>query len=421
MNKFAEFLEKYLTPIAEKMSNNKYLKSVADGVVATMPLTMVAAIFSIIGSLPNILPFLPAWSEDVFAYINAPYNFLFGMLALVISFTVAYRHANVYKLNQMNCGLVSLLCFIMIVGLQKDGSISTIFFGYSGIFTAVFTALISVEIYQFMVKKKLWIKMPATVPPVVSSTFEQITPLLALIVVFYGSSILCQRVTGDMIPVLIQSIVTPAIKGSDSIWYQVLIHFFMQLFFWIGLHGWAVLAGIMIPISTTLLAGNVEAAANSQALPYFTAGGANFVGTWGWFIPLMLLFMCKAKRNKAIGKMTIVPGIFGITEPHLFGTPIVLNPILAIPFIIYQPICVAITFACTKYGLMARSAVSQLAGVPQPFATWICCNGDFRVFLVFAVLCVVTFVIWYPFIKVWDNKCLKEEKEAEAELTKAVE
>lgn len=70
---------------------------------------------------------------------------------------------------------------------------------------------------------------------------------------------------------------------------------------------------------------------------------------------------------------------------------------------------------------LARSAVSQLAGIPQPFATWICCNGDFRVFLVFAVLCVVTFLIWYPFIKVWDNKCLKEEKGAEAELTKAVE
>ena len=415
MQKLSDFLDKYLSPLADKISNNRFLKSIADGVVATMPLTMIAAVFSIIATLPSILPFIPSWSEEVTAALNAPYNYLFGMLALVISYTVAYRHSLQYKMNQMNCGIVSLLCFVMIVGLQSDGTIATSYFGYSGIFTAVLTAIISVEIYRLLIQYKIWIRMPASVPPVVSSTFEQIIPLSVLIGGFYGLSLLCQATTGDMIPALVQSIVTPAIQGSDSIWYQVLIHFFMQLFFWLGLHGWAILAGVMVPIQTTLLAGNVEAAAAGQALPFFTAGGANFVGTWAWFLPLMLIFFCKAKRNKAIGKATLIPGVFGITEPYLFGTPLVLNPILGIPFILYQPVCVAITFACTKFDLMSRSAMTQLAGIPQPFATWISCDGDFRVFLVFAVVCLATFVIWYPFLKVWDKRCLKEEAEMESQ------
>lgn len=422
MNKLSEALDKYLSPVADWLSNNRFMKSIADGVVATMPLTMIAAVFSIIGSLPNILPFLPKWSDDVSAAINAPYNFLFGMLALVISFTVAHRHAKHYEMNSMNCGIVSMLCFIMIVGLQKDGSISTAYFGYAGIFTAVLTALLSVEVYHFMISHKMLIKMPDSVPPMVSNTFEEVVPLCVMIGGFYLLSLLSQSVAGKMIPELIQGVVTPAIHGTDSIWYQVLIHFFMQLFFWLGMHGWAILAGIMIPIQTTLLAGNAEAAAAGQALPYFTAGGANFMGTFWWFLPLMLIFCCKSKRNKAIGKAGLIPGIFGISEPLTFGVPIVLNPILGIPFILFHPICVAINFAACKYGFMNRSAVAQIAGVPQPFATWLACDGDLRVFLVFAVICVVTFLIWYPFLKVWDNRCLREEKEMEeANLETAME
>ena len=171
MQKLSDFLDKYLSPLADKISNNRFLKSIADGVVATMPLTMIAAVFSIIATLPSILPFIPSWSEAVTSALNAPSNYLFGMLALVISYTVAYRHSLQYKMNQMNCGIVSLLCFVMIVGLQSDGTIATSYFGYSGIFTAVLTAIISVEVYRLLIQYKIWIRMPASVPPVVSSTF----------------------------------------------------------------------------------------------------------------------------------------------------------------------------------------------------------------------------------------------------------
>lgn len=418
MQKFISWLERVLSPIADKLANNRFLKSIADGMVATMPLTMVAALFSIVSSLPAILPFLPAWSPEIQAAITAPYSFLYAMLALVISFTVARCHAKRYDLKEMNCGIVSMLCFIMIAGLQADGSIDTAYFGYNGIFTAVLTALLTVEIYRLMVQRRLWIRMPDSIPPMVSSSFETIIPMFVLIVTFHALSLLCQAATGLMVPALIQSAVTPAIEGSDSVWYQVVYHFFMQLFFWFGMHGWAVLAGVAMPITTALLAGNAEAAAAGQALPFFTAGSVNPMGTFHWFLPLMLIFLCKAKRNRAIGKAGLIPGIFGIGEPLQFGIPIVLNPILGIPYILYQPICVGIIMLVTKFDLMSRSAVN-LASIPQPFAMWLGCNGDLRCFFWFAVLALASVLIWYPFLKVWDNRCLKEEAETAAEVESA--
>lgn len=415
MKKFTDFLDKYLSPVADALSNNRFLKSIADGVVMTMPLTMIAAVFSIINSLPNILPFLPDWSPEVSEAILVPYNLLFGLLALIISFTVAKCHAKNYDQNETNCGIVSLICFVLISAPLQNNTFDATYFGYSGIFTAVIVGLVSVEIYRLLVQHNIKIKMPESVPPLVSSSFETIIPLFILVSVFYLASLGCQEATGVLIPDWIQKIVTPAIHGGDTITYQVTIHFFMQLFFWLGMHGWAILAGIMIPIQTALLAEQSAAAAAGLALPYTTPGGANFMGTWWWFLPLMFIFLCKAKRNKAIGKAGLIPGIFGISEPMTFGVPIVLNPILGIPFILFHPICVAINFGAIQLGFMNASATPQIAGIPQPFATWISCDGDLRVFLVFAVICVITFLIWYPFIKVWDNKCLREEKEQERE------
>lgn len=411
MKKLMDVLDKYLSPLADVLSNNRFLKSIADGVMTTMPLTMIAAVFSIINSLPNILPFLPGWGTDVSALLSAPYNFLMGVLGLVISFTVAYRHAKNYEMNEVNCGLISLLCFVMIAAPLTNGAFSAMYLGYAGIFTAVIVAIVSVEAYHFMIKHNFRIKMPESVPPLVSSSFETIIPLFLILGGFYALSIVCQNTTGDLIPALVQSLVTPAISGADSITYQVVIHFFMQLFFWLGMHGWAILAGIMIPIQTALLAENAAAAAAGQALPYFTAGGVNMIGTFWWFLPLIMILFCKAERNRAIGKAGLIPGVFGISEPMTFGTPIVLNPILGIPFILYQPICVGLNMAAVKYGFMNASSIQGISGMPQPFSTWLACDGDLRVFLVFLLLAAVTFIIWYPFVKVWDNKCLREEAE----------
>lgn len=415
MNNFLDKLDHVLSPVADVLSNNKFLRSIANGLIALMPLTMVAAIFSILEALPKVASFLPQWSEAVDAALLVPYNVIFGLMALIVSFTVAYQHSKNYEdSDSMMNGLLSLLCFVLMASTYENMTFSAQYFGYAGIFAAVLTALLSVELYHFLVKHNLRIKMPDSVPPLVSKSFEALIPLLILVTVFYGGNCLVVSLTGNSIPALIQSLVTPAIKGSDSIWYQAILHFLMQLFFWLGMHGWAITAGFSMPISNALLAEQSAAYAAGTPiaeLPYFTTGGVNMCNVF-YFIPLILMFACKAKRNKAIGKMTFIPTLFNISEPMTFGIPIVLNPILGIPFILYQPIIVSINMAAVKYGFMNRSAMSGIAALPQPFSTFVACYGDFRVFLVFAVMMIVAIAIWYPFLMVWDRKCLREEQEA---------
>ena len=418
MNTLLDKLDKVLSPLADVLSNNKFLRSIADGLVTTMPLTMIAAVFSVLNSLPKILPFLPQWSDEVAAILLTPYNLMFGMLALIISFTVANRHAKNYDLDGVSCGIVSLVCFVMIASVYENMSFTANYFGYAGIFTAVLSALVCVELYHFFIKHNLRIKMPESVPPLVSNAFEAIIPLLLLVSIFLGSSILCVQLTGDLIPRLIQNIVTPAVTGADSVAYQMIYHFFMQLFFWLGMHGWAITAGFSMPISMALQAEQAAAFAAGALpaeLPHITAGGINMVNFF-YFVPIILIVFCKAKRNKAVGKMALIPSIFSISEPMTFGLPIVLNPILGIPFIIYQPIMALINFGAVQLGLLNRSAISGIQGVPQPFSAFVGSHGDVRVFLVFAVMLVVAIAIWYPFLMVWDRKCLREEAMASEQV-----
>lgn len=414
MEKFANFLDKYLSPIADKMSNIRILRAIADGMIGVMPLTMVAAIFSVINSLPTILPFLPDWSETASSWLLMPYNLLFGVLALIISYTVANRYAKNFDLNQVNAGIMSLILFVIVANCYDGSGFDGTYLGYAGIFTAVIVALTSVKLYALMVKYRITIRMPDSVPPLVSDSFNTMVPMFLEICLYYGISTAVINLTGNCIPAWINVVVMPALQGGDSITYQVLLHLFMQLFFWLGMHGWAILGGIIVPIQTSLLAENAAAAAAGEALPYFTAGGVNMMGTFWWFLPLMYMFLCKSERMKSLGKVTLVPALFGISEPLTFGSPIVLNPILGIPFILFQPIVVGINMAAVKLGFMVRSAVSTVSGIPQPFATWLACDGDFRVFLVFIICVVVCVAIWYPFVVVWDRKCLREEAATKA-------
>ncbi|MGN1343848.1 MAG: PTS sugar transporter subunit IIC [Traorella sp.] len=411
MQKFMEKLDQVLTPVADLLSNNKFLRSMANGLIGTMPLTMIASIFYLINNLPAM--FQTAWPENVSSALLLPYNVLFGLLALVISFTVAYEHAKNYKeLKTMQCGIVSLVTFVVIAAPYTNGSFDGSYLGYGGIFSAVLVALLSVEIFNFLVVHKIRIKMPDVVPPLVSNSFEAMIPLFIIMGGFYGLNLIVQNASGLTMPAWIASVVSPAIEGADSWQYQSLYHLLMQLFFWLGMHGWAVTAGFSMPIAMAMQAEQASAYAAGEALPYITTGmwsNANLV----MVVPIALLIFCKAERNRAIGKMALIPSIFGISEPYTFGTPIVLNPILGIPFVLYQPLLCIVDYYLIYFGIWPRTAVSSLAGVPMPFNRFLV-TGNWMCFVIFAVELAVCLAIWYPFIKVWDNKCLREQAEIEA-------
>jgi len=401
-------LDRVLSPLADVLSNNKYLRSMANGLIAVMPLTMIASIFYLINSIPQI--FGIKFSDEVSSAILLPYNFLFGILGLACSFTIAYEHSKNYKeLKPMLSGLVSMVTFLLIAAPLADGNLSASYLGYAGIFTAIIVALVSVQIFHVLIEHKIRIKMPDAVPPMVSNSFEAMIPLFIILGGFYLLNVFIESTTGQIIPAWIQGAIAPAIKGADSWQYQAILHLLMQLFFWLGMHGWAICAGFSMPIQTTLLSEQVAAYTAGQPLPHITAG------CWNWanmvmVVPIALLLFCKAERNRAIGKLALIPSLFGISEPYQFGVPIVMNPILGIPYVLYQPILVIISYFLVYSGIWPRTAIEANGAIPMPFSAFIA-TGNWMAFIIFPILLALSLAIWYPFVKVWDRKCLKEEME----------
>ncbi|HOJ00079.1 MAG TPA: PTS transporter subunit EIIC [Anaerolineaceae bacterium] len=414
MEKFTKFLEKYLEPVAEWISNNRFLKSISNGMIMLMPFLLVTALFSIVQGVPAWLDFIPDWSEGVSNILLLPYNVTFGLIALIISFTVAYNHAEKLKINPATGGLISLVVFVILSAKYENGAFDGTFLGSRGIFTAILVALLVIELYKFLLKLNLKFKLPESVAHTVQSSFEAIIPLAVILVVFYGLSVLVQTTTGQMIPALIQSAVAPALKASDSALFWFVLGILMSVFFWMGMHGWAVMSGVWLAATIAFTSANAEAAAAGQPMPYISGGTIWLCGQLHWHVPLMLMLFCKSERNKAIGKATLIPGIFALSEPYTFGVPVAFNPILAIPYIFAGPIANVLNFYAVKWGLMNRSANLIQILAPAPLQGFLGTNGDWRVFPIFLVLLAVEVVIWYPFLKVWDNKCLREEKEAVA-------
>lgn len=413
MKKLENFLDKYLSPLAGWVSNNKVLTSISNGMISIMPFTLIAAIFSIVQSLPSYLPFLPAFSDKVSAALLVPYNFIFGTLSLMVVFMVAYHYAKHYNLHQINCALVALVTFFIVTSKYESQFLGPVnvdgtYFGYGGIFTAILIAILSVQLYRLIQSVGLRIKMPPQVPPMVRDSFEAIIPFALVISVFYALSLLFQHVTGQIIPEWIQSLVTPVIHASDSIGYLWITGVLSQFFWWLGMHGWTLVSAPLMAVTSTMLAEQAAAYAAGESLPYIVCGGWSF-SPFNWMLPLLLIVLCKAKRNREVGKLAIVPSLFCISEPYLFGVPIMMNPLLLIPWVISTPVCQTITYLLVKGGLMSRSFTAELSTIPTPINTFMT-TGDWRVFIWFFLITAVYIAIWFPFLRVWDKKCLQEEK-----------
>ncbi len=413
MKKFEALLEKYLNPIAGWVSNNKVLSAISAGMVSIMPFTLIAAVFSIVESLPDYLPFLPDFSEEASAALLVPYNFLFGILALLVVFMVAYHYAKHYKLHQINCGLVALVTFCIIASSYESEFLGPVnidgtYFGYGGIFTAILVAIFSVQLYRVILQVGLKIRMPETVPPLVRDSFEAIIPFALVISAFYVVSLVFESVTGMIIPAFIQNLITPVINASDGLGYIWLTGVLSQFFWWLGMHGWTLVSAPLMSVTNAKLAEQAAAYAAGQELPYIVVGGWSF-SPYAYLLPVLLLVLCKAKRNRSVGKMSLVPALFCITEPYVFGLPIVMNPLLLIPWVTAGCVTNTVAYVAIRLGLMNRSFTAELSTIPTPINTFLT-NGDWRTFIWFIVATVITAAVWYPFLKVWDKKCLEEEK-----------
>lgn len=358
MSGFASRIEEKLLPIMNKVTTQRHLNAIRDGLIATIPLTVVGAIFLLIPYIPWPQSYVNYMGNhpDLVGKILVPYYMTLSLLSLYVAFGIGSRLARSYELDSLAGGITSVLAFVMTIGVTSTAEgafLSMRYLGGEGMFTAIITSILAVEVMRFCKKKNVVIRMPKQVPPNVGNSFESLIPLLITTALVW----IIVHFLGLDINSLIASVITPIFKVSANSIVAPLLFVILTAIMWLfGMHP-AMLSSIMLPIWLVNAEANMAAAAAGLDIP--NIGVQPFIFTFLWIgggcgTLSLCLFMCfsKSKQLKSLGRLSIVPSIFNINEPILFGLPIVLNPVWAIPAIVGPIICTFVTYFAFSTGIV---------------------------------------------------------------------
>lgn len=422
MNALIAQIEK-AKPFFEKVSRNIYLRAIRDGFISAMPVVLFSSIFLLIAYVPNIFGF--SWSASTEALIMKPYGYTMGILGVLVAGTTAKSLTDSFnrklestnQINFLSTMLASISGFLLLAAdAVEGGGFANGFLGTKGLLTAFLAAFITVNIYNITVKNNVTIRMPEEVPPNISQVFKDIIPFTLVIVVLYGLDILTRDIMGTNVAESVIKLFEPLFTAADGYLGITIIFGAYALFWFVGIHG----PSIVEPAIAAITYANIETnfqllQAGQHADKILTSGTQMFIVTMGGtgatlVVPFMFMWLSKSKRNKAIGRASVVPTFFGVNEPILFGAPIVLNPVFFVPFI-FAPIANVwiFKFFVDVIGMNSFS-VNLPWTTPGPLGIVIGTGFGLMSFVLALTLIVVDVVIYYPFFKVYDAQILEEEK-----------
>lgn len=361
-----KLLQEKLLPVAARLGNNKALVSIRDGITLTIPLLLIGSLLMVIASFP-----IPGWEKylgdiGVADYLWKGVDSSFGLLGLVASFGIAYFMARQYKVDGIPAGIVSLSSFITVTPFitgEAGAGMPTAFMASKGLFVAMILGLINGYIYQWFINHNIQIKMPDGVPPAVSKSFSAIIPGAVTIV---GWLIVYATLDKLSLPNL-HEIAQGALGGplgllGNNVIGLLILIFLNSSFGFVGLHGGNVVNAVMKPLWLANLDANKVAYQTGETLPnIFTSVFMDnfvFIGGGGATIGLVLALGYLAHKKKAskqlktLAPITVIPGLFNINEPAMFGVPIVLNILLLVPFILAPMFNLLVAWGAMASGLV---------------------------------------------------------------------
>lgn len=425
MKKFESFMEKYLTPIANKMDNQVHLSAVKKAMVAMTPLLLIGSFCLIPEAIPNMIGENNPVSQWILANLDTiyiPYNVGMALMSIYVSAIIAYHLANSYKIDVPGSISMAVIAFLMMaVDYTEDGGTMTTYLGPKGLFAAMFASLIAVELYRWCKKRKFTIKMPESVPDFVSRSFEMIPVSVITIGFFLIVRVVCVNGLHTLPPMIFTNLFAPLVGSMDNPLSFTFLQTLSCLLFFFGIHP-SVLSPITSPISTQFLAENVAAFKAHEVIPHFYTGGsisafANFTGTGVTFGLVFWCLLSKSKAQKQVGRVALIPALFGINEPILFGAPIVLNPIFFIPYVLCGGIIGTIPHWMMAAGLVAKPLYTPpYVGV---FLEGFLTNLDYMSIVANLIQLVLSIAIYYPFFKIYEKRELENEKAYEEQKTES--
>ena len=408
-----------ISPAINKIQSSKLSNGISGGMMTGMPIILVGAFAALLLNLP-----IPGWKSFVAGsgfgnVLNIAINFSTNFLAVVFVVSISYCYAKQFNEDGIIPSTFALVCFFIITPFTKGKDATVIpmqWLGSSGIFSAIIVSLLSTRIYIYMKQHGFTIKMPESVPPVVLNSFKGLIPGFSSIIIFLIISGLFSITPFKTMHQFIYSFVQIPLQGiGGNIVSVIIVWTFAQVLWFFGIHGTLVIYSVILPIFTAMDIAQITAYAAGQPLPNIV--GRAFCSTYTMSasaigFTLLMLFASKSKQYKTIGKLTALPAIFGISEPLVFGTPLVFNFRFAVPFIFMNAINLLLAYILTAIGLVPRVAgVPPISGMPIILSGLI--QGSWKIAVVQIVGVLLSIIVWYPFFRKADRDAYEIEQKME--------
>lgn len=410
----------------EKVVANKGIQAISAGMMMTMGVILLGAVFQLLAVFLEMFGVIEQ-GGTLYNTLLAPHKVSMGFISLYVAFTIAYSYAKSLKMQAVTAGLNSVLLFFISSAPVKtvtltDGAstftgLDVMALDAKGMFMAIIVALTSVKLTHFFEKHNLVIKMPDAVPQFLQDTFKSLIPLVVNAAIWTLLGAGCAALTNTALPVLVTGLLGMPLAALTSVPGIIIIVLIAGLLWTMGVHGTvAVYAAIAAPLMQYYAtnAMNHEAGVALVFMPIALFGIINCCGGTGNTLALCVMgLFSKSEQVKAVSKAAIVPGIFNINEPAIFGFPIMYNPILAIPFILNPIITMLICWAGYAVGLFKPAFISVTATLPVGFAQYLTTLSPLNI-LIPVIAFVVAFVTYYPFFKAYEKTLIEKETKGEA-------
>jgi PTS system cellobiose-specific IIC component len=422
MSNFQATIEQKVVPVMSKISSNHVIMSITAGMMATMPLTLGTSIVAIIANFP-----ITAWTNWLATTgINVHTSAVIGgtteLLGLFLAFIIAYNYGKLKGSNPMTAGVLSLGSFLILMPQKyklPDGKMINVlqktYLGSSGIFVAMFTAILVAALYSYLDKKGFVIKLPESVPEMVSKslgpTFIAMIMFMVILFVRIGFGYTSY---GNIFDFINSTIAKPIMYIGTSTVALIVIYSLGNLFWCFGIHPSSLLS-VLTPVFMTAITTNIADFQGGKSLTYLAfmivyffvmLGGTG--STLGLAIDMVLF--SKSERYKSLGKLAIIPNIFNINEPLIFGTPIIFNPIFMLPMTLAPVILGSIGLFLVKLGVYNtfNPTIKMPWTMPAPITHLLNTGVLASLGVCFAI--VISALLYYPFFKYADKQALKEEQ-----------
>lgn len=404
-----------LRKAAEKIGSSTVLLSIRDGMTDILPVTVAGSVFSLL----QAFPFSP-WTDflektGLSGILQLGNDMTIGMVSLYAALTISYHGAKYRKRNGTGVGLTAMICFFLMADAMHEKMIDMTFLGARGLFTAVLAAVFVSELFPVLDRISA-IRPDSRLPKNIGESFRSLFPALVCVTAAAGINVLVLRMIGESIPALIDHVMTEyvtGIAGTNAASYLA-VTLFSNLLWFFGLHGGQITSAVTTPIYKQLALANISAWQAGRTIPFLISGEVFHIfvfGGAGSTLPLAFLMMKRARsrRLRSLGRISFPMGLFFINEPLIFGIPIMLNPLLFLPFVLIPIASGALTFALMRIGLLPYMIGFDLPWTTPPILYGLL-QGSVRLALWQGFLLVLQTALWYPFFRYMDLAELSKEK-----------